>query len=267
MYLLYLDESGTHGGSPAFVLAGLAVHEHDAADLQKKMEGVLTRNLPKGLKPRDFELHATEIKSPIKISKGVKILSPWAQVPYGIRLNTMRSAFWAIANYRCRDATHPYALFGAVIDSSYKDREQRAYEEVLHRFDELLTRQGYASGVHERGLVIHDRRVIERDVQTWTQTWRQVAGRIGKLTHFTDVPLFADSKASRIIQAADFVSWGLWRYYGPSGDESWVKPLWNRFDCADGVMHGLVHVAPGYREGTCQCPPCRSRIGAQTTGP
>jgi hypothetical protein len=259
VYLLYLDESGTHGGSPAFILAGLAVHEHDAWHYQQKLEGVLQRKLPKGLKPRDFELHAAEMKSPIKWKKGVKIVSPWAQVSYGLRLDIIRAAYAAIASYECRFKTHPCALFGAVIDKSYKDREQRAYEEVLHKFDEMLTRQG--SGLHERGIVIHDRRSIERDVQGWTNTWRNVSGRIGRLTHFTDAPLFSDSRASRLIQAADFVASALWRYYGPANDESRVKRLWPLFDNLDGKMHGLIHVVPGFRHGVCSCPPCTSRAG------
>lgn len=30
MYLLFADESGTHGGSHAFVVGGIAIHEQDA---------------------------------------------------------------------------------------------------------------------------------------------------------------------------------------------------------------------------------------------
>lgn len=262
MYLLYLDESGTHGGSPVSILAGVAVHEQDAWHYQQKLEGVLRRKLPKGLKPRDFELHAAEMKSPIRWKRGVKIVSPWAQVPHGRRLDIIRATYNAIASYDCRDKARPCVLFGAVIDQSYGDREQRAYEEVLHKFDEMLTWQGRASGVHERGIVIHDRRSIERDVQGWTNTWRNVAGRIGKLTHFTDAPLFSDSRASRLIQGADFVSWALWRYYGPSSDESYVRRLWPHFDSHEGKMHGLIHVVPGFKHGACKCPPCASRAAA-----
>jgi hypothetical protein len=174
-----------------------------------------------------------------------------------LRFGIIRATYGALANFVCQDAHYPCAFFGAVIDQAYADREQRAYEEVLHKFDEMLTRQANALGTHQRGIVIHDRRLIEKDVQGWAQTWSRVAGRIGKLTHMADVPFFADSRASRLIQAADFVAWGLYRYYGDSKDEQWVRPLWPRFDAADGVMHGLIHVSPGYRK--CQCPPCASR--------
>jgi hypothetical protein len=252
VYLLYLDESGAHTGSLALVLAGVAVQEHDAWHLQGRLDGVLRSKLPQGLDPAEFELHATEIKSP---NRG-KLASNWGQVPVKTRFDVLRATYGAIANFTSKDPQYPCALFGAVIDRSYGDREQRAYEEVLHKFDEMLTRQASTSG-HQRGMVIHDRRVIEKDVQGWVNTWRRVAGRIGKLTHIVDVPLFSDSRASRLIQAADFVSWGLYRYYSESKDERWIKPLWARFDAAGGVMHGLIHVSPAFHK--CPCPPCLSR--------
>jgi hypothetical protein len=86
-----------------------------------------------------------------------------------------------------------------------------------------------------RFLLIHDRSATERRVQTWADRWRLIESRIGVLTHLVDVPLFADSQASRLLQAADFVAWSLWRYYGlASADERWIKPLWSHFDHSSG---------------------------------
>ncbi|MGH2865377.1 MAG: DUF3800 domain-containing protein, partial [Solirubrobacteraceae bacterium] len=100
----------------------------------------------------------------------------------------------------------------------------------------------------------------ERRVQNWADRWRLIESRIGVLTHMADVPFFADSRASRLLQAADFVSWALWRYYGlPSPDERWIKPLWSHFDQVGGKMHGLVHVSRSFQDGKCACPPCVSR--------
>jgi Protein of unknown function (DUF3800) len=255
LYALYLDGSGTHGGSPVFVLAGLAVHEHDAYHLQQRFSSVLTR-LPAGADPRDYELHAAEIKSPTR-----KRNSIWRAVPAKTRFSILNSGFRALESYQCIANEHPYAYFGAVVERSYTDYQQRAWEEVLHRFDEMLEREGKATGEHPRGIVIHDRDATEPRVQNWTDTWRLVAGRIGVLTHLIDVPFFADSRSSRLLQAADFVAWALWRYYGLSTpDDKWIDPLWSKFDSAGGTMHGLVHVSRRY--GRCQCPPCSSRGAA-----
>ena len=262
MYLLYLDESGSHAGSPSLTLAGLAVHEKDAWFLQGRLHRVLLRLLPKGFNPLDFELHANEIKSPIKPGKPPSI---WARVPVATRFRILHATYQALADFSGKDQRFPCALFGAVVDRRFTDREKRGYEEVLNRFDEMLTRQGHETGDHQAGIVIHDKRKFESDVQGWTGAWRRAAGRIGKLTHLADVPLFADSKASRLIQAADFVAWGLNRFYGDTKDERWIKIVWQRFDKADGVMHGLIHVTPDFRTGGCGCPPCLSRRPAATT--
>jgi Protein of unknown function (DUF3800) len=278
VYLLYLDESGTHAGSPVFVLAGLALHEHDAWYLQRSLTAVLQAKLPPGFHERDFELHAAEIKEPRRLRlrkrKKPKPPSPWEKIGAATRFSILRETYKNISEFPCQDATYPPAAFGAVVERGYADREERAYEEVLHRFDEMLTRQASALGVRQRGIVIHDKRNVERDIQGWAEKWRRVAGRIGILHYLSDVPFFADSKATRLLQAADFVSWAVWRYFGLSSvDAEWITPLWHHFDGSDGQMHGLVHVHPGFAAGGCGCPPCTSRertaahAAATTAGP
>jgi Protein of unknown function (DUF3800) len=262
MYLLYLDESGTHGGSPVTILGGIAVHEQDTWHLQRRLHGALRDALPAGQNPLDYELHAADIKSPKKPIRGKRRrTSEWLGVPLHVRLGVLDAGYEAIANYECQDAQYPIAYFGAVVDRFYADRETRAYEEVLHKFDEMLTRQGHQTGTHQRGIVIHDKRVIEKDIQSWTARWRHVAGRIGLLTHLSDVPFFADSRATRCIQAADFVTWALWRFYGlPTPDSRYIDHLWDGFDQVNGRMHGLIHVTPAFRAGGCGCRPCTSRV-------
>lgn len=255
-YLLYLDESGTHGGSPCLVLSGIAEHERDAWWLQSRLTETVRRVLPAGYDPGEFELHAAEIKSPTHGGRN-RPQSSWASIPQDVRERVLIEAYRAIRTYRPIDAAYPLVLFGAVVESP--DRERRAYEETLHKFDEMLNRRTRERGERETGFVIHDKRAIERDVQRAAQNWREIAGRMGALTHLADVPVFADSKASRLLQAADFVAWALWRYYGlGTPDENWISDLWPLFDNAGGVMHGLIHVSPRFRAG-CPCPPCASR--------
>jgi hypothetical protein len=268
LYALYLDGSGTHGGSPVFILAGVAVHEHDAYHLQQRFSGVLGR-LPGAADPRDYELHAAEIKSPTRDRrKPKKKPSIWEGVPTRTRFGILEAGYRALRTYDCIDTKYPRAYFAAVVERSYTDYEERAWEEVLHRFDEMLQRQAKESGEHQRGIVIHDRDATEGRVQKRADEWRMMAGRIGVLTHMIDVPFFADSRSSRLLQAADFVAWGLWRYYGlPSPDDKWARTLWDRFDSSGGVMHGLVHVTRGYRFNRCECPACKSRGESSEVAP
>jgi Protein of unknown function (DUF3800) len=75
------------------------------------------------------------------------------------------------------------------------------------------------------------------------------AGVLPQLRNLADVPLFADSRASRLLQAADLVSYALYRHYDPARGrgEDYVGVLWPRFDAVDGVMHGCVHFTPSFR--------------------
>lgn len=268
MYLLFLDESGTHGGSPIFILGGIAIHEQDAWRMQRRLHSVIARKLPVGMDPLDFELHASEMVNPARWGKaksrpGKKVVSPWSRVNHRLRMSILDDAYKTIGTHVARDAAHPIALLGSVVERGYARAEEHAYEQLLHRFDSLLNRQGYKAKVdpHDRGIVIHDKRSIERDVQAWTHQWRQVAGTMGQLTHLADVPFFADSRASRLIQCADLVTWALWRYYGlTTTDAKYISGLWPVFDGDDGTMHGLIHLTPDFKKKGCGCPPCASRL-------
>lgn len=256
MYLLFLDESGTHGGSPVFVLAGIAVHETATQDLQRWLEEALERLLPSEAQPERFEIHRSEIQSP-KSDR-----SPWRAIPYPARMWALEGVTRAVVEFAPRNGEREVVLFGAVVDRRYRDHERRAYEEVLHRFQSMLIRTSERdkSTAPDMGLVIHDHRIAERSIQARTQQWRTASSRIGRLTRLADVPLFADSRASRLIQTADLIAYGLWRYYGPEvSDARLARLLWPRFDASDGVMHGMVHVWEGYRQDADCCPPCRSR--------
>src|SRR5204863_2250270 len=106
MYLLYLDESGTHQGSPVLSIAGMAVQEQDAWGLQRRLDSLLRSKLPQGLDPQDFELHAAEIKSPT----GKKTPSNWAPIPLGVRLNVLRATFDVLRNHKAKDSRFPCSL-------------------------------------------------------------------------------------------------------------------------------------------------------------
>ena len=256
MYLLYLDESGTHGRSPYFVLSGVAVAEGDAWHLQQRLTDTLRRVLPAGFDPGQFELHAAEIKNAGNRSRR----GMWSTVPTDVRFRVLHRTYEALATFDPTDASRPLVLFGAVVDRRWSDYSQIAYEEVLTKFDTMLQRVGNQLGERQTGFIIHDRNSIETRLQRAVEDWRQIAGRLGTLRHLADVPVFADSRASRLIQAADFVCWALWRYYGlPEPDDQWVERLWDLFDADDaGVMHGLTHRSPQFARG-CDCPPCSSR--------
>jgi hypothetical protein len=267
VYLLFLDESGTHGGSPVFITAGIAVQEVDAHHLQQKLEVFLHHKLnPLGLNAQEFELHATELKGGRE---------EWTVLDYPKRMSILNGTYRTLLEYQVMWPTFPLMFFGAAVDKAKvpdrREREKFAYELVLNKFDSFLQRVNRDNGGHQRGLVIHDQRVVhggrrvytdERAIQEWTRRWREAAERVGKLRYLADIPLFVDSQATRLIQAADFVAYALWRQYGiQTPDDTWLKEIAPRtYLDGDRKMHGLIHMSNDYAAGLCQCPPCQNRI-------
>jgi Protein of unknown function (DUF3800) len=61
---------------------------------------------------------------------------------------------------------------------------------------------------------------------------------IGLLTSLIKVPLFLDSKASRLIQLADLIAYAVFRHF-EKGDNRFFPIIEPRFDSEGGVVHGL----------------------------
>jgi len=267
MYLLFLDESGTHN-SPVFIVGGLAVHEEDVYYLHNALDGILLRHLTKfGLEHHKYELHATEIKSPDRQrgarggrrgSKAPRI-SPWTRVPAAVRFALLQEVYDVLSTFSVQDARYPLVTFGAVVDSRYRDKAKRGYDQVINKFDEMLGRHYHQRGDRQRGMIVHDDHQIEADLQAWANDWRQVGSHIGKLHNIIHVPLFTSSESSRLLQGADFVAFALWRSYGVR-DVKWMEQLLPMFDHVGAARHGLIHIHPDFRSGSCPCPACCERI-------
>lgn len=187
----------------------------------------------------------------------------------------LADAYELVADYEAVDPALPLALFGVAVDAKFHDadsaadREKFAYEVLLNKFDVMLKNSRVSRGRPNRGLVIHDRRVVvERDIQGWTAQWRTVAGNVGQLRNLADVPLFADSRATRLLQVADLVSYAIFRRYSPGvTDYSYFERIWSKFHTEDGVVHGCVHFSPSYGQGNCVCEACQARLTLQAGRP
>ena len=253
LYLSFIDESGTHGDSPVTVVAGLMLHEEDVWHLQQRLDSFLSKRLRAlGQDPSLFELHATELW------RGKK---EWSAVRRTDRHKILDGAYGCLAGYRPVNPNLPLRLLGVVLDRDGTAWEDRAYGLVAKKFDDYVYRMSTKSAVRQRGLIIHDRSSVEQRLQSWTAQWRAATSPLGRLRNLADVPLFADSKATRALQAADLVAYALYRYYSNSYDDRFTRRLWPMFDADQGRMHGLFHQCRDYK--SCPCPACENR----TTGP
>ncbi|NOR22690.1 MAG: DUF3800 domain-containing protein [Candidatus Aminicenantes bacterium] len=131
-----------------------------------------------------------------------------------------------------------------------------AFEDISSRFDLYLQR--ISSGDNqEKGLIIIDKSSYENSFQSLISTIREEGNRWGnQLRSLCEVPLFVDSKASRIIQLSDHVAYSVFRRYN-SGDLNYFNLIEGRFDGHGGVMHGLSHKQT--YNPNCTCPACITR--------
>ncbi len=238
------------------VVGGIVIHEEDVWHLQQRLDSFLFRKLRAlGHDHIEFELHGSEIW------RGGK---NWDKISQHDRRRILNGAFGAIAGYSPVNPELPWRLIGTVIERrDPASQKLRAYELITKKFDDFVFRIS-SRGLQQRGLIIHDQSSIEGTLQNWTQQWRVASNSLGPLQNLADVPLFADSRATRALQVADLIAYALYKYYaqprpmskGAPG-ERYMRHLWQQFDAEDGHMHGLIHDCSHYRR--CNCPACTSR--------
>ena len=247
MYLLYLDGSGSVRNSAErhFVLAGVAVFERVIYHLISETDQFVS-TLGVGA-VHDVELHASVMANGSKAPwKGTMVRKDrLATIENGLDL--LKNANWGVT------------AFAVVVDKqavSPDDPVERAFEEICNRFNLFLARLWNRKGEQHRGLVVMDKSHYEETLQGLARRFRDQGTRWGNLRNLSEVPLFVDSAASRLIQIADLLAWAVWRRY-EHADTRYFDRIVRRFDTEGGVIHGLVHFKPPTEQ--CMCPACLSR--------
>jgi hypothetical protein len=183
-------------------------------------------------------------------------------------LRLLEDSYRLVANFQPSNPKLPVTFFGVVVDRGFHsnwsplEREKFGYEVLLNKFDMMLKKNQPFPGQTNKGLVIHDRRVVaEADIQSWTSGWRVAAGKVGQLKNLADVPLFASSRASRLLQVADLLAYALYRRYNPDmHDGRYFKLIWPSFAPGGRDLHNCAHYTPSYGAGDCKCEPCTERL-------
>jgi len=247
MHLLYLDDSGSTGNASEdyFVLAGIALPENSIRWLSHKLDE-LAISINKD-DPQSVEFHAAAIyngKGPI-----------WEQFhDRGRRRQIIKDVLCILDT-----ANSEIRVFGcAVHKKSFPgiDPVEMAFEDVSGRFDLYLSRIT-SEEKRARGMIVIDKTSYENSIQKLVIKFRQEGNRWGnQLRNISEVPLFVDSKSSRIIQLADHIAYGIFRRYN-ANDLNYFNCIEARIDQADGKYHGLSHRQT--YTSTCTCPACITR--------
>lgn len=177
--------------------------------------------------PSSVELHGNPM---LQGNKG------WKQIAQVERLNAIKDALCAL------DRTHHSTkIFAVVVEKNAVTDEnpvEFAFEQLLNRFDRYLGRL-HLQGDTQRGLLIVDKSTFERRFQGLAENFRTEGHRWGRLRNIAEVPLFADSRASRLIQLADLVSYSVFRFFEKS-DDRFMELVRHRLDREGQQIHGLV---------------------------
>ncbi|MBU6297516.1 MAG: DUF3800 domain-containing protein [Alphaproteobacteria bacterium] len=245
MHLLYLDDSGSvkNPADRHIILAGVSVFERVPHWLSRALDKVAREVWPDSASGLEF--------------RGVDILSgrkQWRKVKPDKRVAAYRAALEILAH------SNQVRLFGAAIHKasvSPYDPMEFAFEQISNRFDRMLGRL-HRAGDTQCGLVVLDKSSYETSLQALAVNFRTDGHRWGQTHNLSEVPLFVDSKATRMIQYADLIAHAVRRYY-EKGDATFLDIIQTKFDASGGVLHSLVHYTPG--GARCNCVSCRQRAG------
>lgn len=255
MYILYLDESGTHGEASYFVLAGLAVFEREIYWFSQDLDDLQGEYLPAETNPAFF--HARTLRVP----NSEDLVGPWSQPNREQRRQLKEKVYDIIRNRRA-------VLFGCAVDKRYaesrgEDVYERAFEDLISRFDLFLTRVNRTAAEEakdeHRGLVVLAESNYEKTISLLARRLQRTGTRWGLLHNVTDIPYFAPARDTRMLQYADFCANAVYgRYHSKlTGDFDKIAP---KFDRENGVVHGLSHLS---NDSMCMCLACFGRQGRQ----
>ena len=244
MHLLYLDDSGSAANvkEEYLVLGGVSVYETQPYWISQKLD-----ELAADLSAVDIEFHAS--------ATFARKFPPWDDLNHNEARGVIKSVLNVLAN-EANEAVRAFAC--AVHKQSYptKDPMEVAFEDLCSRFDQYLKRRYQSSGDRQRGLVIIDKSAYETTIQAMAVRFRTLGTQWGVVRNLADIPLFVDSKASRMIQLADHVAYAVFRRYQAS-DTQYIDRIASKFDSEDGIIHGLAHLERG--NSNCSCLACVSR--------
>lgn len=226
VHLLYVDESGstTDPSQSFFVLSGISVHEKKTHWVEEAMNSIAKRFNSED--PYALEMHG----SPMRSGK-----SEWRGFDYATRVTAMKDCLSIIAESKGQIRIFASITKQGVGDGS--DTVSDSFAQIASRFDMYLARL-HAQGNTQRGIAIFDKSSTEKSIQQLARDFKNTGHQFGRIRNFSEVPLFLDSKASRLIQLADLVAYAIFRKY-EANDSTYYDVISGCFDNYRGTTHGL----------------------------
>jgi len=244
MYLLYLDESGTHPSSKRVVVGGVAVFERAAYWLKRDLSDTVARFFPQ--ESQQIPIHAPGLRT--SGSRGLPEV--YAGIDAAERRRLLDACYQTLLVSR-----HP-VLFATVVDKDAVtgDAYQMAFEDVVSRFDLMLARF-HAANRTQRGVVVMSESSTLRRAEQASGPSVSEGTQWGRTRNLSEVPLFVPKSRTRLLQAAGLVTNEVWGRY-EKGISRHFDDMLPKFDREGTRLHGLTHRTGGV--DTCWCPACFS---------
>lgn len=248
MYLFYIDESGEPYGwnnQDNFILAGVAVHEGQIRNLSLQLDDVQRAFFPDINVPLEF--HADDIHGGRNRFRKMDADARTAYLDQAYDVLT-RASFPGLVTFIT--AIH----ITAVTEPSQAFR--MCLEDICVRFNAFLIRE-FKAGFPNKGMMIFDKsgretRVMElmADFGRYGTTHGSTHGFLGNIV---DVPYFADSHRTRMLQLADLVAYAAYQYFNRNNDV-YLNKVWPRMDrvSPEGAMVGFKHIVGSHHWCSCR---------------
>lgn len=146
-----------------------------------------------------------------------------------------------------------------------EDAIKLATEQVCKRFDTFLVRKFKEENDPQRGLIIFAESHYQKRAKIWVDGFRELGTQWGIVNNLSDIPYFASTRETRLLQLADYVAHATFLLYDRR-NPTLIEPILGRFDQKYGVIHGLVHEGKSKGWG-CDCPACFNRRTPYQYGP
>jgi hypothetical protein len=227
MHLLYADESGTTADPTQifFVLAGVCIFETQGFWISNELDKIAARFNPAD--PSSVELHGSPMLNGRKF---------WRQFKLPERIQAMKDALGVLI------ASHPSnRVFACVVRKSLisgkEDAVEFCFEQLSSRFDYYLRRLHRQKNI-QRGIIIFDKTSVDETIQNLATDFKTIGHSWDIIRNLAEVPLFIDSRASRLIQLADLIAYSVYRNY-EHNDPQFFSIFTDRLDRHQGQIHGL----------------------------
>jgi len=228
MNLLYADESGSVSNSNQdfFVLAGVSVFENQCFWIDSKLNEIAARFNPDN--PISVELHG----SPMSAGKNY-----WRRFSRKDRIDAIQDSLKIVADSSLS------IIFACVVRKARifpQNPVEMAFEQLASRFDYYLKRL-HKQGNSQKGIMIFDKSSYETIIQKQANDFRMNGHSWEVIRNLAEVPLFLDSKTSRLMQLADLVAYAIYRHY-EHHDSQFYSTIVHKFDHDGEQMHGLYEI-------------------------